>query len=292
MAWDGFDEVVAIADAGSFVRAAALLGISTSSISRIVARLEARLETRIFRRTTRRLELTDTGRAFVERCRDLVCERDELLAEVGGKGDPQGDLRITCSIAIGERFLAPIVRRFAEENPRLSVNLHLTNRILDLVAEGYDVGIRTGPITDSRLAQRLLTSRRVELCASPAYLERAGTPQSIDALQGHECLQGTRRSWHFLENGAPREFSPRGRWRCNSGSAVVDAALSDMGICQLPAFYVRDHIKAGRLDPILEQFRGEREPIWAVYPHRRQLLPKVRNFVAALQSSLHLAINA
>ena len=289
--WEGLEEVVAIADAGTFVGAAAILGVSTSHISRVVVRLESRLGTILFHRTTRRVGLTDTGRAFVKQSRRIIQERDELLSLVSGSGEPQGELRITCSIALGERFVAPVVRRFTNAHRRLSVTLDLTNRLVDIVGEGYDVGIRTGQVSDSRLIGRQIASRPIEVCASPSYLEEFGAPSSIKDLVHHECLVGTSTTWHFLENNIPRIFSPRGRWRCNSGAAVADAAIAGMGICQLPAFYVRDHIAAGHLRPVLERYRGEAEPILAVYPHRRHLLPKVRNLADALADELQMELN-
>ncbi len=292
MAWEGLDEAVAVADAGNFVRAAQLLGTSTSHVSRAVARLERRLDTRLFNRTTRRVELTDTGRAFIEQSRRIIQERDELLALASGAGEPQGELRLTCSTALGERFVAPIVQRFAKAHPRLSVSLDLTNRVVDLIGEGYDIGIRTGRVSDARLVSRQIASRPIETCAAPAYLDAAGTPGRIDDLDAHQCLIGTGTTWHFAEDGQPRSYTPRGRWRCNSGGVIVDAALAGMGLCQLPAFYVRQHIKAGRLRPVLASYGSAPEPVWIIYPQRRHLLLKVRNLADALEAALPRALAA
>jgi DNA-binding transcriptional LysR family regulator len=200
-------------------------------------------------------------------------------------------LRITCSIALGERFVAPIVRRFTKTHPRLSVTLDLSNHITDLIGEGYDIGVRTRQVVDARLTGRQIASRPVEVCASPAYLATAGVPNTLDDLKHHECLVGSSHTWHFLERGTPKLFTPRGRWRCNSGPAVVDAAIAGMGVCQLPAFYVREHIAAGRLTRILAEMQGEPEPIWAVYPQRRHFLPKIRNLVETLVFELPEALN-
>lgn len=274
--WDGLEEAVAVADAGSFVRAAARLGASTSHVSRAVARLEARLGAELFHRTTRRVDLTDTGRAFVEQGRRLIQGRDELLALVGGEGEPQGDLRITCSVSLGERFIAPIVRQFAAAHPRLNVSLDLTNRLIDLVAEGYDLGIRTGEVADHRLVGRRIASRTSETCAAPAYLARAGTPRTIDELASHDCLVGTNLAWSFRDGQAQRRWTPTPRWRCNSGRAVADAAIAGMGVCQLPTFYVGPAIEAGDLVPVLAEHRPAAEPIWLTSTERGHLLPKVR----------------
>jgi len=290
-AWEGMEEAVAIADAGSFAGAAKILHVSTSHISKVIARLEQRLETQLFNRTTRRVSLTDTGHAFAEQSRRIIQERDELLMMISGSGDPQGELRITCSVTIGERFVAPIVRRFSEDHPRLSVSIDLTNRLVDLVGEGYDLAIRTGEINDARVIARQIAVRAIETCAAPAYIDAHGAPVTIADLDAHACLVGTSSTWHFQQQGEPFNYHPHGNWRCNSGSAIVDAAVAGMGICQVPSFYIQDHQAAGRLVPVLQEFRSPPEPVWAVYPARRHLTPKVRNLADALESQLQTAID-
>jgi DNA-binding transcriptional LysR family regulator len=289
--WDGIEEVVAIADAGTFAGGAKLLGLSPSQMTRIIAKIEERLGTQFFVRTTRRLSLTDTGRAFVEQCRNILQERDELLAQVNSSGEPQGTLRITCSIALGERFVAPLVAQFTMAYPKMSVTLDLTNRVVDIVGDGYDVGIRTGHVADGRVVARRIASRPIDTCASPDYLRIAGEPGAIEELDRHACLIGTNLNWHFLEVGQPRIFKPDGRFRCNSGTAVVNAAIAGMGICQLPKFYVQRAVEQGVLTPILQRFRAEPEAIWIVYPQRRHLQPKVRSLVALLSRELQAALD-
>ena len=135
--WDGIDEFVAVATAGSFIGGARALGVSTSHISRAIQDMEQRLETQLFHRTTRVVRLSDTGRSLLDHCRQLIADREDMLALIHEESEPQGELRLTCSTAMGERFLAPIMRRFAMRNPRLSVTLDLTNRVVDLIVEGY-----------------------------------------------------------------------------------------------------------------------------------------------------------
>ncbi|PEQ14606.1 LysR family transcriptional regulator [Novosphingobium sp. PC22D] len=290
--WEGLEEAVAIADAGSFVGAAALLDVSTSHVSRVVARLEDRVGVALFNRTTRRVSPTDAGRNFIEHARRLIQERDELLALTRGDDEPQGELRLTCSIVMGERFIAPIVGDYADRHPRLSVSIDLTNRVTDILAEGYDLAIRTGEGDDRRLVSREIARRRLATVASPAYLERAGAPHSVDDLARHECLVGTAGNWHFLEGGRPRVITPRGRWRCNSGAAVVGFALAGRGICQLPEFYVRRPIAEGLLLPVLEHCLAEPEKVWLVSPQRRHLLPKVRRLIREFEERLQPALDA
>ncbi|HKT84707.1 MAG TPA: LysR family transcriptional regulator [Novosphingobium sp.] len=289
--WEGIEEAVAVADAGSFVGAAALLKVSTSHVSRAIARLEDKLGSSLFHRTTRKVSLTDTGRSFTEQCRRLIQERDEVMAFVSGDGEPQGELRLTCSIAMGERFISPLVRRFATRHPRLSIILDLDNRVVDIVSEGYDVGIRTGDVADRRLVGKKIAVRELATVASPQYLEKRGNPLSVDDLAGHDCIAGTTANWIFLEKGKPRIFVPQGRWRCNSGDVVVAAALEGWGICQLPEFYVRSYVAEGKLMPVLQNSRSEPEVVWMVYPQRRHLLPKVRLLAEELERSLQSSLD-
>lgn len=289
--WLGLEEVVAIADAGSFKGAARLLNVSTSHISKVVARLEAQLQVQLFNRTTRSVALTDTGHSFVEHSRQIINERDELFSSVTGSSEPQGELRITCSISLGERFVAPIARDFMVQNPRVSVMLDLDNRLVDIIAEGYDLAIRTSKISDPRLAGRQIASRQLATVASPGYIAARGEPGSVAALKDHSCLTGSSPTWRFIENGAPRIFSPEGRWRCNSGQTVVEAAMADLGICQLPLFYVRQALADGYLLPVLDHARPAPEPIWVVYPRRRHLLPRVFNLADLLETRLQGAID-
>ncbi|WP_051956060.1 LysR family transcriptional regulator [Beijerinckia mobilis] len=290
--WDGIDEFVAVAMTGSFARAAKALDVSTSHVSRVIARLESELQAQVFLRTTRAVTLTETGRALADQFQRIIHERDEAFAMVLGGGEPQGELRLTCSSAMGERFVAPIVRRYAQENPKLSVTIDLTNRVVDLVSEGYDLAIRTGQLADSRLIGSRIAYRRLYLCAAPTYLDRVGRPQTLADIADHECLIGTVSTWHFHVDGSDQVFRPKGRWRSNSGIAIVDAAVAGMGLCQLPEFYVLPHIASGALEVVLDDMRASDEPIWAVYPQRRFLLPKVRCLVARLRAELGPALNS
>lgn len=289
--WEGLEEVVAIADAGSFKGAAKLLNVSTSHVSKVIARLEARLQMQLFNRTTRRVALTDTGHSFVEHSRHIIQERDELLASASGTGEPQGKLKITCSTSLGERFLEPIVREFMMHYPQVSITLDLNNRLVDLVGEGYDLAIRTAQVSDPRLIGRQIASRQIETVASPGYVSAMGEPKSIEALEDHHCLIGTSATWSFFEMGQVRIFVPEGRWRCNSGKAVAEAAVAGLGICQLPSFYVRHFLAEGLLLPVLKHARPAPEPIWLVYPKRRLLLSKVFGLADLLEAKLQSAID-
>lgn len=285
--WDGIDEFVAVAEAESFSRAAARLNLSTSGVSREVARLEDRLQTRLLYRTTRKVSLTDAGRLFLARCRVLIQERDEAMRLVGeDEGELKGQLRMTCSSAYGERYVVPAVNAFALAHPRLSLHIELDDTVRDLVADGFDLAIRFGKLGDSRLIARRLASRTRRLCAAPAYLETAGAPTSLADIGRHACVVGASEIWSFRQDGQETTIRSRGRWRCNSGQAVLDAAIAGLGLCQLPNFYVDGPIREGRLVALLEDHRPEDEGVWAVYPHLRHLPSKVRLLVEHLEAAL------
>lgn len=288
--WEGIEEFVIVAEAGSFTAGAAIYGSSVTHMSRAIGRLETRVEAQLFHRTTRSVRLTNIGRTFLEQCQRIMLERDEAIAMINETGEPQGELRITCSTALGERFVAPIVRRYCEMHSKVAVSIELNNRLVDLIAEGYDIAVRTGSLTDNRLVGTRIASRTLFTCAAPRYLQQHGRPNRPVDLQRHQCLTGTGTSWHFIDSGRPYIFKPHGRWRCNSGSAVADAAIAGMGLCQLPEFYVLPHLLTGALELVLEDFRAEDEPIWAVCPQRRHMLPKIKGLVKLLSEELPSAL--
>lgn len=288
--WDGIDEFIAVATASSFTRGARAIGMSPTHVSRAVRALEERVQAQLFHRTTRTVSLTDTGGVLFERCERIAQERDEAIALISQQGEPQGELRVTCSTALGERFVAPILRRFAMPHPRLSVTIDLTNRIVDLLAEGYDLAVRTGHAADPRLISTQVASRTLYTCAAPSYLARAGVPHDVADLSDHECIIGTSQTWQFRAEGREVIHRPAGRFRCNSGHAVMEACISGLGICQLPDFYIQPYLRHGMVELILQDFQPDDEPVWAVYPQRHHLLPKISRAVECLQRELGMAV--
>lgn len=281
--WDGIEEFVHVARAASFTAGARTMQVSVTHMSRTIARLEARLGTQLLNRTTRSVHLTETGRQFLDHCLRMIDEREEALASITANAEPLGTLRITCSYAIGEMFIAPLLRSFAEQYPGLAINLELNNDIIDIAARGFDLAVRTGHLEDSRLIATRIASRKLVTVASRDYLSIHGEPASIADLANHSCLVGSSAIWRFRRN---QIFRPVGRWSCNSGRTVIEACLAGMGICQLPAFYIADHFAAGRLKRVLPGENPDDEPIWAVYPTKRHLSPKVSQFVELLQFNL------
>ena len=290
--WDGIDEFISVATLGSFTQGAKALGVSTTHVSRSIMALEQRLQTQLFHRTTRTVKLTNTGRVFFERCERIAQDRDEAIALIGDRSAPQGELRVTCSTAMGERFVAPIIRRFAMQHPRLTVSIELSNRVMDLVSEDFDLAVRTGAVTDPRLIATRVASRRLYTCAAPSYLASARRPACVADLAEHECIAGTAGSWHFKVHDQEVTHRPKGRFRCNSGHAVMEACVSGLGVCQLPDFYVLPYLQHGMVELLLEDAQSDDEPIWAVYPQRRHLLPKVQQVVDCLVHELGPAMNS
>jgi len=287
--WAGIDEFTAVAQAGSFSRAAKRLGRSTSQISRDIAQLETRLDLRLFYRTTRKVSLTDAGQHFLERCRKLIEDRDEAIASVNAKEEElHGHLRMTCAVGYGERFIVPLVNSFLVEHPKLSVDLELNDQVLDLVSGSFDLAIRSGGLKNSGLVATRLASRKRVICASPSYLEKAGEPSSLEDLNRHACVRGASDTWLFNKDGKSYAFRPVGRVRCNSASAVLDAGLRGLGLCRLPDFYVDDYLKTGELVLLLDGYRPRDESVWAVYPHRRHVPPKVRLMLEHLQAAFRV----
>ena len=287
--WEGLDEFVAVAECGQFSAAALHLGLSSSQISRQIARLEERLQTRLFYRSTRRVTLTEAGQTFLQHCQRLQDGREEALRAVGDLGsEPKGLLRMTCAVAYGERFIAPLVTDFMLQHPQLRVDIELSNRTLDLLQEGLDLAIRLGRLQDSRLVATRLAPRQMYLCAAPAYLQRYGRPHSLSELSRHNCLIGSSDIWAFQADGRDASVRVQGNWRCNSGQAVLEAALRGLGLCQLPDYYVLEHLHSGALVSLLDSQQPPDTAVWALYPQQRHLSPKVRQLVDYLKHGLAL----
>ncbi|MDX1268495.1 MAG: LysR substrate-binding domain-containing protein [Oceanisphaera sp.] len=291
--WDGIEECVAVAETRSFTRAAERLGSSVANISRQISRLEDRLDVQLFQRTTRSVTLTDDGRIYYNHCRALLDGLVEAEQAIGERlSEPTGRLRITAPLSYGERYIAPLIAGFTMHYPRVEIDLQLTNQRLDLIESGIDLAIRVGVLEDERLVARPLAHRAQFVCASPDYLARYGQPHTLAELKNHSCLLGTLDHWRFTDQGERRDIRVTGRLRCNSGPALRDAALKGLGIVQLPDYYVKEDIQAGRLVTVLDAFAPAEEGVWALYPPNRHLSPKVRACIEWLGRGLKVGVAA
>lgn len=276
---------VRVVEAGSFVAAADRLGLSTSSLSRLVADLEQHLGARLLNRTTRRLSLTESGQAYYERCVTLLADVAEAEAVAGqSAAQARGTLRLTCSYSMAEQTVAPAIAAFVKRHPAVKFELIVSDRIVDLIEEGFDLAIRVGSVGSDRLVARRLGSMQLVLCAAPAYLERQGTPASPADLPRHNALtyaySASPRVWRFTDAaGTPHDVRVTGNLHANSGDALRAAAIAGLGILYEPDFLVGSALRTGQLVRLLPDYTGAGGDIWAVYPSRRHLSLKVRLFV-------------
>ncbi len=278
--WEGIAEFVTVAETESFTLAAKKLGISTAQVSRQVSALEARLATKLLHRTTRKVSITEAGTLYYQRCRQLLNdlqEAEHALSDLHSK--PTGKLKITAPVTYGEQTIAPLINNFIARYPELEVELHLSNQKMDLIGEGYDLAIRQGQLQDSSMMAKRLASRTLYVCATPTYLAKFGEPSKLAELNQHNCLQGSLDHWRFQDKGKTRTIHVSGNLRCNSGRALTDAALKGLGIVQLPGEYVLSYIHSGQLIALLDEYRAPVEGVWAIYPHNRNVLPKVRMLI-------------
>jgi len=276
---------VRVVESGSFVRAAERMALSTSALSQRVADLESHLGTRLLNRTTRRLSLTESGQAFFERGVALLAdlEEAELLAS-SAAASPRGTLKLTCAHAIGVQRLAPAIARFHLKHPELRFDVVTSDRIVDLVEEGFDLAVRVGTVGSDQLVARKLGTMHLLMCAAPAYLERRGTPRSPADLAHHDLLTyayaRSPRLWTLRgPDGGTVEVKANGSLHANNGELLVAAAVAGQGIVLETDFHLADALASGRLVRVLPQYEGGSGDIWAVYPSRRHLSAKVRLFV-------------
>ena len=280
-----FSQVV---ESGSFSGAAQKLALSTTATSRQVADLEAHLQTRLLNRTTRRVSLTESGRAFYERAVQVLADLEEAEQEAGRAAVvPRGTIKLTASINFGVRHVAPAIAAFLGAHPGVRFDVSLSDRIVDLVEEGFDLGVRIGaPGSDNIVARRLGETRLVP-CASPAYLAAHGAPRVPEDLAGHNCFTyeyvTPRNIWRFRDAaGAERSVRVSGSLHSNNGELLAEAAAQGVGIVFEPAFIIGPDVRAGRLVPLLQDYVAPPMPIYAVYPSRKHLSAKVRLFVEFL----------
>lgn len=285
--WEGIEEFVAVTETNSFTAAAKRLSVSTAHVSRQINALEERLGAKLFYRTTRKVTATEVGENYYQHCRQLLDGLEEAEQAVTSlQATARGKLRLTCSVAYGDLFIAPIVNEFVSQYPELSVQMLFTNQSLDLVQEGIDLAIRLGQLKDSSLIARKLAPRTLHVCGSPEYFSRHGQPHILSELTIQNCLLGTLDYWSFFENGKNQTVKVEGNWRCNSGPALLDAALRGIGLVQLPDYYVSEHLQSGALISVLDNYRQPDSAVWAIYPANRHLSPKVRLLVDFLRDRI------
>lgn len=288
MQWHGINEFVAVAETHSFSEAARNLNISTAQVSRQITALEKRLQIKLFYRTTRKVSLTQEAQLFYQHCRQLLDGLESAEQAVTTlQTRPQGTIKLTAPVTYGELKILPLINDFVRLYGDIEVITELTNHRIDMIEGGFDVAIRLGQLEDSSLIAKQLSKRSKYVCASVDYLQKHGQPYILSDLKDHNCLLGTQEYWHFIEKGKDKNVKVKGNIRCNSGVALVDAALKGIGIVQLSDHYLQPYIKSGQLIAILDPFREPEEGIWAVYPQNRYLAPRIRLLIDYLAEHLN-----
>ncbi|EQB32565.1 LysR family transcriptional regulator [Sphingobium ummariense] len=281
-----------VAVEGSFAAAAKALRLTPSAVSRSIARLEQRLGVALLRRTTRSLALTREGVAYRDRMSAILADMIEVENGLGERGQgPRGLLRINASPSFGAHCLIPILPRFRERHPAVTVDLALSDTIVDLVEERADVAIRIGPLRDTRLRAKKLGHSRMALVASPDYLARRGTPRTPDDLDGHDCLRFSFRrsvdSWPFRIGGRVVQRPVPGAFFGNSGEVVRQMAVAGCGIARHGRFHVAQDLREGRLVEVLADYdAGDGEDIHALYVPEDRAAARIRAFLDFLEEVL------
>ncbi|WP_374564112.1 LysR family transcriptional regulator [Ideonella sp.] len=284
---------MAVVDRGSFVAGGQAMGLTRSAAGKAISRLEERLGSRLLNRTTRALSMTGEGRTLYEhglRILEAVDAAEESVAGPGGV--PRGVLRITLPDAFGRHVVLPVLKKYLDAWPEVQVEVNLTDRLADLVEEGFDLALRIGGADlDAGLVSRVVASYKVSVCASPAYLDQRGTPATVSDLATHDCLlfssQARRQSWHVQnEVGEWVKAEGRSRLRLDSGEAIRQAAVAGLGLAFLPAFLIQQDLVSGRLRHALADHDFGEVKVVAIYPTKRLLEPRVRRFIDLLVDEL------
>ena len=292
----GMEIFVRIVEAGSLAGAADALGMSAPAVVRSLAALERSVGVRLLHRTTRRSSLSDEGREYFERCKRVLADVEDADAALSARRtQPKGRLRLTAPVTYGRMHVAPVVNEFVAKYPGVEVELMLLDRTIDLVEEGVDAAVRIGHLPESSLvAMRLGQTRRV-VCASPAYLKRAGAPKLPQDLSAHRCIDFSGLSlngeWSFGGRGGAggrpaQRLALRPFLRSNQIDVVLDACVRGLGCAQFLCYQVDALVRAGRLRYVLADFEPPFMPIQIVYPNARLLSSNVRAFVEAAVAQL------
>lgn len=282
------DEMAAflrIVERGGFSAAARGSPLTPSALSKLVQRLEARLGVRLLTRSTRRIALTPEGETYVARARDVLALIEAAETEVtAGRGRPRGPLHVNTSTAYARHRLIPLLPDFFAAYPDITLDLTVTDRRVDLVAEGIDVLLRTGMLDASGLIARRIADGQRVICAAPAYLARRGTPQRPADLAAHDCIvlhgQARMTAWPFRDGAGIATMTVRGPAATDSAEALRDMAIAGLGIIRVSEFMVRDALADGRLVALLEADHAREEvPVWAITAPGRHRMPRIRAFV-------------
>ena len=282
---------VRIVESGSLTAAADALDVSAASVVRLLASLERSLDARLLNRTTRRMALTDEGREYYERCKRILGEVQEAEAAAGNRrGAPRGLLRLTAPVLFGRLHVAPLAAAFARAHAGVAIDLLLIDRVVNLLEEGLDLGVRIGALADSGLVAVPVGEVRRVVCASPAYLAQAGTPRDPRELRRHACLRfaglGATHEWTFDEGGRRLAVPVAGPLSSNQAEPLVEACADGLGIGMFLSYQVAPLVAIGRLKRVLAEWCPPPVPVSLVYPHAKLLPARTRLCVDWLRARL------
>jgi DNA-binding transcriptional LysR family regulator len=290
---NGIVAFVQSVETGSFAQAAERMQLTRSAVGKSVARLEEQLGVRLFHRTTRRQSLTEDGQAYYERCVRVLAELDAAEAAFDtGRREPTGRLRVSVPVVFGRHCVAPVLLRLARKYPGLAVEVSFSDRVVDLMEEGFDLAVRIGTLPDSgSLAARRLGSQRMAICAAPSYLAEHGHPRDVEDFNGHTGIvygrAGQIAPWPVRDGtGSIREPRIEGRLRFDDLQAIADAAVSGAGLAWLPCWLLAPHVRAGELILVIDSQRVLATDIHAVWPQTRHLSSKVRAAIDVLVAEI------
>lgn len=283
--FENMNTFIRVVEAGSITGAADRLGVAKSAVSRRLKELEEHLGVELFHRTTRRMNLTDTGRAFFHqsvRIREDVLEAE--LATSQAHGTLKGSLKVALPSSFGLMHMGPVINEFLQEYPEIEFDLDFNDRKVDLMQEGFDLAIRLAILPDSSLIARRLAPINAVICASPTYLENMGVPQSLGELSNHRCLVYSLledfEHWHLIDtNGKAIKVKIRPYLKATTGEFLRDAAVEGQGIILVPSFIAYKEIERGDLVPLLTDYKPPQIDAYAIYPQTRYLSRRVRAFV-------------
>ena len=285
------ESFTAVAVKGSLTAAANAEGVAPAVIGRRIDALEERLGVKLMVRTTRRITLTHEGSAFLEDCQRLLADLASAEASVSAGGvKASGHLRITAPAGFGRRHVAPLVPDFLAQHPDTSLSLNLSDRVVDIVNEGYDCAVRVGDLPDSNLIRVRLADNRRLCVATPAYLARAGVPATPADLSRHQCLTlssdaSQRRGWAFVVDGEVTHLRPSGQLDCSDGQVLHDWCLRGLGLAWRSTWEVEQEVAHGDLQVVLQDFAAPPNGIYAVFPHAKHLPLRVRLWIDFLKHS-------
>lgn len=292
---NGILAFVKTAESLSFVSAARAIGISASAVGKNVARLESSLKVRLFQRSTRKVSLTAEGQLFYERCRRILDDLQDAEAMLSHAIQaPRGRLRVSLP-TIGYRFLLPLMPAFRKAYPEIELEMDFNDHLVDLIDDGFDVVIRSGGLADSKLMSRKLGPFRFVLCAAPTYLARKGRPQTLADLERHDCLRyrfvttGKIMDWSLGADPEITQLRLPTVLTLNNMEAMLMAAVDGHGIAYMPDFLVRESVRTGALESLLDAHTSDQGQFWALWQSSRHLSPKIRVFVDFIAERLFKA---